>query len=138
MSTNTRKVFHIDPARMVIVYGILGFVFLFYVFRLFSFQILNGTQYVDQAYDNRVDEVNVQTTRGSILDRNGYVLARNVPSYNVVIKPASLPDDEGATQSIYRQLGLLIGMQATAPEPDEQTAKLFKPCETEGLAISQK
>lgn len=137
MSTNPPKTFHIEPVRMVIVYTILAVLFGFYAFRLFSFQIISGSQYVDQAYDNRIDEVNVQTTRGSILDRNGYVLARNVPSYNVVIKPANLPDDDGAIQNIFRELGALIEMQPVAPEPDEQTAKLFKPCETEGLAISQ-
>ena len=119
------------------MYGILGFVFIYFVFRLFSFQILDGTRYSDQAYDNRVDEVNVQTTRGSILDRNGYILARNVPSYNVVIKPADLPDDPGAIQNIYRELSALLEMQGVAPEPDETIAKLFKPCETTGLSISQ-
>lgn len=137
MSSTSKNPSNIQPSRMLIVYGVLGAVLLFYIFRLFSLQILSGSQYVAQAYDNRVDEINIATTRGSILDRNGYVLARNIPSYNVVITPANLPDDEGSTQSIFRDLGTLIGMQALAPEPDETIAKLFKPCQTPGLSISQ-
>ncbi|MCK7506326.1 MAG: hypothetical protein MZV70_21235 [Desulfobacterales bacterium] len=40
----------------------------------------------------------------SSIDRNGYVLARNVASYNVVITPADLPDDDADIQRIYREI----------------------------------
>ena len=60
--------------------------------------------YVARADENRITEINIPTQRGVIYDRNGFVLARNVASFNVVVTPALLPVDEGAIQNIYREL----------------------------------
>jgi len=53
-----------------------------------------------------------------------------VASYNVVIVPASLPDDDADTQRIYRELSDLIGVQPGGPVTDEtlEFAKLFSAC----------
>ena len=71
-----------------------------------------------------------QQPRGIIYDRNGYVLARNIPSYNVVITPASLPDDEADIQQIYRDVSELTGVPAGGPVTPESldNAKLFSAC----------
>jgi penicillin-binding protein 2 len=76
---------------MYVVYAIIGGVFLFFTFRLFSLQIIDGESFVARADENRIKDVSEATQRGIITDRNGYVLARNVPSYNVTITPAYLP-----------------------------------------------
>jgi len=76
----------------------MGAVFLFYLGKLFDMQILNNASYKAQAEENRLKEISVQTTRGTIYDRNGYVLAQNVPSYDVVITPAYLPTDTGSIE----------------------------------------
>ena len=52
-------------------------------------------------------DVSVPAPRGIIYDRNGYVLARNIASYTVVITPADLPDDEADIQNVYRELSAL-------------------------------
>ena len=68
--------------------------------------------------------------RGIIYDRNGYILARNVASYNVVITPAGLPDDDADIQRIYREVSELTGVPAGGPVTDETlaNAKLFSAC----------
>ena len=80
----------------------------FYIYKLFIIQIIDGEYYLELADENRISVVKEQTTRGIIYDRNGVVLARNVPTYDIVITPAELPEDEGDIQNIYRQLSELI------------------------------
>jgi penicillin-binding protein 2 len=96
--------------RIVALGVILITAFLIYVGRLFNLQILQYSDWLAKADDNRTHDINIAATRGMIYDRNDYVLARNIPSYNVVITPAYLPDDEGEVQNIYRQLSALTGV----------------------------
>jgi len=98
--------------------------------------VLNPEDYLVASEDNRTEEISIQTQRGTILDRNGYVLAKNVPSYHVVITPAYLPGDEGAIQQVYRELSQLISVPVNKGETDDETARLFKPCETD-IGITQ-
>jgi penicillin-binding protein 2 len=122
--------------RLYIIYGVLAFIFLFYTFRLFSLQIIRGDEFLTQAEENRTKEINLLTQRGIIYDRNGYILARNIPSYNVVITPANLPEDEGSIQDIYRQLSDLVGVPVSKGTTDEETVRNFSPCISD-LGISQ-
>jgi penicillin-binding protein 2 len=117
--------------RLTTIFVIIAVIIGFYLFRLFDLQILQGKSFLSQADNNRTKTISVQTQRGIIFDRNGYVLASNAASYNVTIVPASLPTDEGATQEIYRKLSDLIGVPVTHGVLNDETAKLFKPCETD-------
>ena len=77
----------LSSSRMKIVLILMGTIFLFYMIRLFSLQVINGPDYLAQAEENRISNISVSTERGVIYDRNGYVLARNIPSFNIAIKP---------------------------------------------------
>ena len=117
---------------------------------LFEFQIVQGAQYQAQAEENRTTRVSDPTQRGIIYDRNGFVLARNVASYNVVITPANLPGDPSAggdatllnteldpgVQEVYRKLSELIGIPTSSGEINDETVRLFSPCQTD-LGIAQ-
>jgi len=135
--------------RMFVLYFVIAGVFLFFGVRLFSLQIIDGSNYLARANSNRTNDISVPTQRGIIFDRNGTVLARNVASYNVVITPANLPgltgdvDDggnitniPGSVQALYRKLSDLIGAQVTAGLINDQTVKAFKPCDND-LGIAQ-
>jgi penicillin-binding protein 2 len=122
--------------RMLVIYGAMLVVFLFYGFKLYTYQVLDGPSYQAQAEENRTTRISLPTQRGTIYDRNGFVLARNVPSYNLTITPANLPTDTGALEEIYRQLSELVGMPINQGEITEQTVRAFKPCESE-FGISQ-
>ncbi len=72
--------------------------------------------------------------RGIIYDRNGTILARNMASYSIVITPASLPDDDGDIQRIYRDLSALTGVPVNQGTVED--AKLLQAC-TPGPGITQ-
>ena len=140
--------------RLLIFYAAMALVFGLYTLRLLNLQIVDWDLYRQQAEDNRTSEINLQTQRGIIYDRNGTVLARNAPSYNVVIVPADLPGNPtmgiesyrelfgvamspeiGAVSEVYRQLSQLLQIPVTNPNAyDEdgllrdEVAKVFKPC----------
>ncbi len=112
---------------------VVGAVFAIYIIQLFNLQILQGEDWVGVAEENRISEISVPTLRGVIFDRNGIILARNVPSYNVIILPAELPDDPGAVQEILRQLGEILNMPVNLGEVTPETP--FVPCISEhGIA----
>lgn len=117
--------------RFTIIYAIVGAVFIFYIIRLFSLQIVNSAVYTSQAEENRIKNISVQTTRGNILDRNGYILAQNGPSFDVSITPANLPVDIGTTETIYRELSALIDVPVTNGVLNDESATTFTPCATD-------
>jgi penicillin-binding protein 2 len=68
-----------------------------------------------------------------VFDRNDYVLAQNIPSYNVVITPADLPDDVGEIQEVYRQISELVNVPINLNEVSQENP--YVPCISEhGIA----
>lgn len=128
----SRRSTYITPPkwREYIVFGVIAGVVSVLLFRLINLQLIGGSSWKDQSVENYTREISEPASRGIIYDRNGFVLARNVASYNVVIVPASLPDDDADTQRIYRELSDLIGVQTGGPVTDEtlEFAKLFSAC----------
>ncbi|MFH2102621.1 MAG: penicillin-binding transpeptidase domain-containing protein [Chloroflexota bacterium] len=120
--------------RMTIIYALMGLIGVVFIGRLLNLQILQGTDWVAQAEDNRTDVISVPPPRGIIYDRNGIVLARNIASYNIIITPAFLPDDTGDVQRIYRELSDLTGVPVNRGTVDD--AKLILIC-TPGPGIAQ-
>src|SRR5574341_311725 len=116
--------------RVLLVYGMIMSVVGVLVYRLVTLQVSEETIWKDQAIDNYTDEISEPGSRGIIYDRKGYILARNVASYNVVITPASLPDDEADIQRIYREVSKLTGVPAGGPVTDQTlaNAKLYSVC----------
>jgi penicillin-binding protein 2 len=106
--------------RILIFIVIVAVVFVLYIVRLFSLQILQGPEWAAAAEENRIREINLPTQRGIITDRNGIILARNIPSYDVTLTYAKLPDDPGAVQEIYRQLSELtkVPLNRGVADPD--------------------
>ncbi len=122
--------------RFLVLYILIGTIFGFFLLRLFDIQILQGSDYIAQANENRTKVINEPAVRGTIYDRNGYVLAQNVPSYNVVVIPGYLPEDEGDIQAIFRELSELIDMPVSQGETDDETVRNFTPCYSD-LGISE-
>ncbi|MEK6620088.1 MAG: hypothetical protein AABZ26_03845, partial [Chloroflexota bacterium] len=81
----------VRPRRLVAF--ALGIVMLFVVLsvRLWDLQITNGAYYRELAEQNRVVRVPVPADRGIVVDRNGVVLARNLPGFAVTLIPYELP-----------------------------------------------
>ena len=130
MSNQADNKFQAQPWRLLLAYGVIALVVTTIIARLASLQIFNSKDWLEQAVENYVSKVSVPAQRGIIYDRNGYILARNIASYNVIITPAGLPDDEGDIQRIYREVSELTGVPAGGPVTDEslENAKLFSAC----------
>ncbi len=120
--------------RYLVVYAMMGLAGILFAARLFTLQIVEGAEWQAQAVDNYTKPISIAPPRGIIYDRNGYILARNVASYSVVITPAYLPDDVADIQEIYRELSPLISVPASKGTVEE--AKLLDVC-VEGPGIQQ-
>ncbi len=130
MSSQTVNKFEVPLWRVLFVYAVIIGVVGVIMYRLLSLQVLGQQTWIVQAVDNYEDTISDPAPRGIIYDRNGFVLARNVASYNVVITPAGLPDDEADIQRIYREVSELTGVPAGGPVTDAtlENAKLFSAC----------
>ncbi|HET7144566.1 MAG TPA: penicillin-binding transpeptidase domain-containing protein [Anaerolineales bacterium] len=124
--------------RLATVYIGILLAFVGLLIKLINLQVIEKSIWTNRAVDNYTDPVNVAAPRGIIYDRNGTILARNLASYNIVITPANLPDDESDIQSIYRELSNIIDVSVGGPVTDEslEEAKLFAAC-VPGPGISQ-
>ena len=122
--------------RLLIVYVVMAVIIIFYVTRLFEIQILDGEAYLASADENRITVVRDQTKRGVIYDRNGVVLAKNIPTYDIVIVPAELPEDEGDRQRIFRTLSGLVDIPVNNGELNDDTVRLYGEC-TSDFGLTQ-
>jgi penicillin-binding protein 2 len=113
---------NIPLGRLRITYAVIALTMLFYVGRLFKLQIIDGEYYRIQADENRFVNISIAAPRGVIYDRNGFQLVRNIPSFNVTIIPALLPDSPAETEAIYQRLSDLTGV------PIDQEGPPAAPC----------
>ncbi len=99
--------------RILFIGGVMLAVLLIFIVRLWQLQILEGGEYQLAATLNRLRVVPIEAPRGLIYDRHGRPLVRNVPSFEVAVVPAYLPDDEEALDRIYRRLSELLEIPVT-------------------------
>lgn len=119
----------IKPIRIWTFILALVLVFGAFVFRLITLQVFEHDEWRAKAQDNSTTVLNIPTQRGIIYDRNGTILARNVASYNITITAGNLPDDEGATQEIFRELSRLIDLPVNLNEITPENP--YVPCVSE-------
>ena len=83
-----------------------GVVILFTILlvRLFSLQYLNYDENFQRSENNRLRRVVLVAERGFIYDRNGEVLVRNRPSYQIALQAMHLPRRDSARAIIFNRL----------------------------------
>ena len=84
---------------MLIIVGLL-------VVRLWQLQVRDGVYYRNLSHDNRTRSVVLHPVRGFIYDRNGILLANNVPSFNLYVELGDVPDREALTGKLVELLAL--------------------------------
>ncbi|GHF50753.1 penicillin-binding protein 2 [Seohaeicola zhoushanensis] len=90
--------------RTLVVGGLqLGFVGMLAA-RMRYMQVEQADQFRLLAEENRVNIRLIAPTRGEIFDRNGVPLARNAPSYRIII----VPEDAGDVEEVIARLATLI------------------------------
>lgn len=90
-----------DIAPVVMFLFRLALVAVFVVFagRLYQLQVMQGTTYKEQADENRFQLVEVAAPRGVVYDRQGVILTRNRPSFEIAIVPADIVEDDFETDN---------------------------------------
>jgi penicillin-binding protein 2 len=85
--------------------------------QLWNLQIREGPYYRDLSENNRTRSVIMEPARGLIYDRNGVLLANNVPSFTLYVSLEDVTDREGLIRQLTNLLGLdeaLIRKKLTA------------------------
>ena len=72
----------------------------------FETQVVHGREYALRSEENRLRPVVIPAPRGSILDRNGAVVATSIPGYSILLLPAS----EAVVRSTLEDLAPFIGL----------------------------
>ena len=105
MRANERS--FVRPRRFIAMGLAIVVVFTALTARLWDLQVVNGAHYRSLSEENRVLRLPVDAERGTITDRNGNVLARNLPGFAVMVLPVDLP--RGRQDRLASQLGAVLG-----------------------------
>ena len=100
-------------ARTYIFRVVIILAFVILAVQLWNLQVVQYDSYTALADANRFRLTQVPAARGVMYDRNGELLVRNRPSYNVVIIPAYLPDDDTASAKVFARLSELLNLPIT-------------------------
>jgi penicillin-binding protein 2 len=79
-----------------------------YLIRLWQLQFLEGGAWRARAQQQQTRLETISPPRGVVYDRNGEILVRNVPAYNVTITPGLLPDDPEREREVLVRLSQLL------------------------------
>jgi penicillin-binding protein 2 len=85
----------------------------------FKLQVFDHSEYVARSEENRVRLRPVVPARGSIYDRNGVLLAENVPAYRLEV----LPEKAGDPKKLIAELGKLVVLDPQEVARFEATRK---------------
>lgn len=126
MNDNPRQ--HIAQIRFLLFYAAMMLVGVVFIGRLIQLQVFQYEAFSSVAIENRQTLINIPAPRGVIYDRNGIILAENVPSYNVTITPAYLPDEDDQSvrrEEIFRTLSQLLDVPIDTPPDDVGPTGVF-------------
>lgn len=79
--------------------------------RTAQLQILSGDEYRSLAENNRIRHRIIPSPRGLIYDRNGIILADNIPSFNLLTTPSRLPKETDSLAELYKKISGLSGKE---------------------------
>mgnify|MGYP002137619603 CR=1 FL=1 len=92
--------------------------------RFIWLQGIKHEQYSSAAEDNRISVAPIVPNRGLILDRNGVVLGRNAPSYQLELIREQIPDLEATLRNL-ANLSLLDREDIPALKRDTLSRRAF-------------
>ena len=78
--------------------------FLVILFQLFSLQYIHYEENFQRSESNRLRRIELIADRGYIYDRNGNVLVRNRPSYQIALQALEMPKKKADRDSVFRRL----------------------------------
>ncbi len=91
---------HLFMQRSVQALIFAGILIAILVGRLIYLQVLAHEHYITLSDDNRIKILPLPPNRGLIFDRNGLILADNLPSYRLEITPEQVHDMDGTLDAL--------------------------------------
>lgn len=107
-SEATRQPWIQRAPRLALMGWVILLVLGLYLIRLWQLQFLEGGAWRARAQQQQNRLETISPPRGVIYDRNGEILVRNIPAYNVTITPGNLPDDPEHERAVLLRLSQLI------------------------------
>jgi penicillin-binding protein 2 len=92
-------------SRVIAAAVIIGLLSILLVLRLVQLQVFDYQRFSDLSQDNRLRIEPLAPTRGLIFDRNGILVAENLPTWQLVVTPEEVPDLDHTLKSL-EALGL--------------------------------
>ena len=83
---------HLFNQRVVFAAAVVILLFIALLARIFYLQVIQHDHYSTLSEDNRFTLLPLPPTRGLIYDRNGILLAQNLPTFTLELIPAKLPN----------------------------------------------
>jgi penicillin-binding protein 2 len=100
---------HIFTNRAVVALFVIGVLMVSLLVRLVYLQIVNHEHYATLSQNNRVNLVSIPPIRGLIYDRNGVVLAENLPTFSLELIPERIDN----LDETLKQLGEIVTITPT-------------------------
>lgn len=111
--------------RTLFIGGCITLFFLVLLVRVFWIQVLEGEEWQKKAASLWAHTSIIKAERGTITDRNGSVLASDVPAYTVVVNPEVI-HQQGIGEEVIKGLHELLG------KPEDELRKLVEAKDEEG------
>lgn len=101
--------------RLVVIGLLFLLITAFFVLRLYRLQVVETKYWTARAHEQRAWLVRVPAPRGLIYARDGDLLVRNVPTFQVSVIPALLPEEDTAREAVLRRLADLLSLPYSRP-----------------------
>ncbi len=129
-----RRLKHAPAARLLLLQALIGLATVVLIGRLWHLQMVAGEQYRLLSDRNRLRQVEIAAPRGVIYDSRGQILARNRPSFSVVVIPADLPKNEFGQPDEDQEKALLDRLWAILTSPVQDAVQTPTPTPTPAAA----
>ena len=114
---NNKEVRELDNTlrkRLLVLFLVVVALFIILIYRLITITMDNGDSYRKQILSQqRYDSTVIPYKRGSILDRNGNILASSEKVYNVILDSHSLNETPDAVETSFSALRSELGIDTT-------------------------
>jgi penicillin-binding protein 2 len=117
----------IRPRRFLAFGAAIVVIFTSLTVRMYDLGVVHGDYYRLLSEQNRILRLPVAAERGGVVDRDGYVLARNIPGFAVSVIPVDLP--RAREQELSQRLGSLLAMPSDAVADAIRAGRLRNPYE---------
>ncbi len=112
--------------RVTLAFGAVLACFFVIALRLWYLQILKGDYFRDRSENNRLRTIFMPPPRGLVFDRNGTLLVKTRPSFNVELIMEDCPDPKGTVKKLAHMLKYEEGM-LTERLKEQRKRRRFEP-----------